>query len=39
VVLLLFGSGKVVCTGAKSEEDVIRAIERVKKSLIEEGLA
>lgn len=34
VVLLLFGSGKVVCTGAKSEEDVIKAIERVKKSLI-----
>jgi len=39
VVLLLFGSGKVVCTGAKSEGDVIKAIERVKKSLIEEGLA
>lgn len=38
VVLLLFGSGKVVCTGAKKPEDVERAIENVAKKLDEMGL-
>ncbi len=38
VVLLLFGSGKIVCTGAKSIEDAERAAEKVKKKLEELGL-
>jgi TATA-box binding protein (TBP), component of TFIID and TFIIIB len=33
VVLLLFGSGKVVCTGAKREEEIIEAVNKLKKSL------
>jgi transcription initiation factor TFIID TATA-box-binding protein len=33
VVLLLFGSGKVVCTGAKTRQDVDDAVEEVKKAL------
>ncbi|MEE8358944.1 MAG: TATA-box-binding protein [Candidatus Hydrothermarchaeales archaeon] len=38
VVLLLFGSGKIVCTGAKKPEDVDRAVENVAKTLSELGL-
>lgn len=38
VVLLLFGSGKIVCTGAKSVEDAERAAENVSKKLKELGL-
>jgi transcription initiation factor TFIID TATA-box-binding protein len=38
VVLLLFGSGKIVCTGAKSVEDAERAAENVKKKLQDLGL-
>jgi transcription initiation factor TFIID TATA-box-binding protein len=38
VVLLLFGSGKIVCTGAKSVEDAKRATENVKATLKELGL-
>jgi transcription initiation factor TFIID TATA-box-binding protein len=33
VVLLLFGSGKIVCTGAKTRQDVDDAVEEVKKAL------
>ncbi|MEE8168813.1 MAG: TATA-box-binding protein [Candidatus Hydrothermarchaeales archaeon] len=38
VVLLLFGSGKIVCTGAKSVEDAERAAENVYNTLSELGL-
>lgn len=38
VVVLLFGSGKMVCTGAKSPEDAELAVERVGKKLRELGL-
>lgn len=33
VVVLLFGSGKMVCTGAKTEDDVKLAVENVRKEL------
>lgn len=35
VVLLLFGSGKVVCTGGKTPEDSRKGVERVRKELEE----
>ena len=35
VVLLIFSSGKMVITGAKSEEDVQRAVENIFKKLKE----
>jgi transcription initiation factor TFIID TATA-box-binding protein len=35
VVLLLFGSGKIVCTGAKSIEDAERAADNIAKKLKE----
>ncbi len=38
VVLLLFSSGKLVCTGAKTEEDVYRAVYKIKQILKEKGL-
>jgi len=38
VVILLFTSGKLVCTGAKKEEDVHRAVEKLQRRLEEEGL-
>ncbi len=38
VVLLLFGSGRLVCAGAKSEEDVYTAIDSVLQTLLELGL-
>jgi len=38
VVLLLFGSGKIVCTGAKSVDDAKRARVNVSKKLKEIGL-
>ncbi|PDM26931.1 TATA-box-binding protein [Candidatus Bathyarchaeota archaeon B24-2] len=38
VVVLLFASGKLVCTGAKREEDVYRAVEKLHKKLEEESL-
>lgn len=38
VVILLFASGKLVCTGAKKEEDVYVAIEKLHKLLEEEEL-
>lgn len=33
VVLLLFGSGKVVCTGGKTPEDSRRGVERIRAEL------
>ena len=38
VVMLLFASGKLVCTGAKNEEMVQEAVEALNKILEEEGL-
>lgn len=38
VVLLLFGSGKIVCTGAKSVKDAETAADNVKETLEELGL-
>jgi transcription initiation factor TFIID TATA-box-binding protein len=38
VVLLLFGSGKVVCTGAKKKEEIEEAIKKLKKELENVGL-
>ncbi len=33
VVILLFGSGKIVCTGARRAEEIEKAIERVEEEL------
>ncbi len=33
VVVLLFGSGKMVCTGAKVTEDVVRAVDKIAAEL------
>jgi transcription initiation factor TFIID TATA-box-binding protein len=38
VVLLLFGSGKLVCTGARKPADVERAVERITSELRGAGL-
>jgi transcription initiation factor TFIID TATA-box-binding protein len=38
VVLLLFTTGKLVCTGAKKEAEVPRAIAKLKETLEEKGL-
>lgn len=38
VVVLLFGSGKLVCTGAKKPEDVERAVEKITEELDQAGL-
>ncbi len=38
VVLLIFSSGNMVCTGAKKEEDVKNAVEIVYKMLKEKGV-
>jgi transcription initiation factor TFIID TATA-box-binding protein len=38
VVLLMFGSGKVVCTGARKPEDVEKAVERITAELKANGL-
>ena len=38
VVILLFASGKLVCTGAKKEEDVYRAVNKLHQKLEEENL-
>lgn len=37
VVLLIFSSGKVVCTGARKEEEVKRAVEKLYDKLDELG--
>jgi transcription initiation factor TFIID TATA-box-binding protein len=38
VVVLLFGSGKMVCTGARKAEDVDLAVERISKELRDAGM-
>ncbi|HUT28111.1 MAG TPA: TATA-box-binding protein [Methanomassiliicoccales archaeon] len=38
VVVLLFGSGKLVCTGAKKEEDVEAAVNKITEELKAAGL-
>jgi transcription initiation factor TFIID TATA-box-binding protein len=38
VVVLLFGSGKLVCTGARKPKDVERAVEKITKELKTAGL-
>ncbi len=38
VVILLFASGKLVCTGAKKEEEVHRAVATLQKTLEEKEL-
>ena len=38
VVILIFRSGKLVCTGAKREEDVYRAVGKLHEKLEEEQL-
>ncbi|HSA35524.1 MAG TPA: TATA-box-binding protein, partial [Methanomassiliicoccales archaeon] len=38
VVILLFGSGKLVCTGAKVPEDVEAAVTKIKNELRAENL-
>ena len=38
VVLLMFGSGKVVCTGARKPADVERAVEKITAELKASGL-
>ena len=38
VVVLLFGSGKLVCTGARKPSDVERAVERITQELKAAGL-
>ena len=35
VVILLFASGKLVCTGATKEEDVYRAVAKLHEQLEE----
>ena len=37
-VILLFASGKLVCTGAKKEEEVYRAVTKLHELLEEKGL-
>ncbi|MCS7105843.1 MAG: hypothetical protein NZ942_00800 [Candidatus Aenigmarchaeota archaeon] len=37
VAFLLFGSGKIVCTGARSVEDVKSAVKKVSRKLKEIG--
>ncbi|MGC8585099.1 MAG: TATA-box-binding protein [Thermoplasmata archaeon] len=37
VVLLLFGSGKVVCTGAKKKDEIIEAVNKLKQELSKIG--
>ena len=38
VVILLFASGKLVCTGAKKEEDVYEAVSKLHQKLEDEEL-
>lgn len=38
VVMLLFASGKLVCTGAKKESDVTEAVYKLQRILEERGL-
>jgi transcription initiation factor TFIID TATA-box-binding protein len=38
VVILLFASGKLVCTGAKKEDEVFTAVNKLHQNLEDEGL-
>jgi len=38
VVILIFASGKLVCTGARKEEDVYKAVEKLHQRLEDESL-
>ena len=38
VVILMFASGKLVCTGAKTEREVYEAVYKLKKILEENQL-
>lgn len=38
VVVLIFASGKIVCTGAKREEEVYHALTKLQEKLKEKGL-
>jgi transcription initiation factor TFIID TATA-box-binding protein len=38
VVLLLFTTGKLVCTGAKKEEEIYTAVKSVLNTLVEQGI-
>jgi len=38
VVVLLFASGNLVCTGAKREDDVFKAVEKLHKTLEDKDL-
>jgi len=38
VVLLIFSSGKIVCTGARREEEVKEAVDKIYKELKELGV-
>lgn len=38
VVILIFSSGRIVCTGAKNVEDVTKAVEVLKEELLTCGL-
>ncbi len=38
VVMLLFGSGKIVCTGAKEKKEIDIALQQVVKELTDAGL-
>jgi len=39
VVILLFGSGKIVITGGKSAKDAVGGVERVTERIEQVGLA
>jgi transcription initiation factor TFIID TATA-box-binding protein len=38
VVMLLFGSGKIVCAGARQTEEVVQAVNKLSKELTSLGL-
>ena len=38
VVILIFASGKMVCTGAKKEKEVYESVEKLQETLEKEGL-
>jgi transcription initiation factor TFIID TATA-box-binding protein len=38
IVALLFGSGKIVCTGAKKKEDLTLAVKKIQTELTNAGL-
>jgi len=37
-VILIFSSGKLVCTGGKTEKDVYRSVNNIHSLLEEKGL-